>query len=107
MAANIAGRVGGGSTGACSRFSGLFSQYGWDVRTAIAICMAESGGDTNIVSPTDDHGLMQINHGLAIYGSGIYDPATNIRIAFQEKYQKGGWSHWTVYKTGAYLKYLS
>jgi hypothetical protein len=95
-----------GSVGPCSRFRGLFEQYAWDVNTAIAICMAESSGNTTIVSPTDDHGLMQINHGLSIYGTQIYDPAFNIKVAYEQKYSKGGWKHWTVYKTGRYLDFL-
>lgn len=92
--------------GNCESYRPLFEQYGWNVNTAMAIMQAESGCRPTAISPTDDHGLMQINHGVEIYGQGIYDPATNIRIAYTEKYLKGGWRHWSVYNSGAYLKYL-
>lgn len=93
-------------SGNCESYRPIVAQYNWDVSTALAIMRAESGCRPNAVSPTNDHGLMQINKGLAIYGQQIYDPAHNVRVAFENKYLKGGWSHWTVYNTGAYKKYL-
>jgi soluble lytic murein transglycosylase-like protein len=90
----------------CESYRTLFEAYDWNVTTAMAIMQAESGCNPSAVSPTNDHGLMQINQGLQIYGAGIYDPATNIRIAYTEKYQKGGWGHWSVYNSGSYAKYL-
>lgn len=90
----------------CSAYDNLFRQYAWDISVAEAICMAESRGNPNAVSPTDDHGLMQINHGLAIYGTAIYDPAFNIKIAFTAKYASSGWYPWTTFTSGSYLRYL-
>lgn len=92
--------------GNCATYSNLVAQYDWDARIALAIMQAESGCNPNASSPTNDHGLMQINQGLAILGSAIYDPATNIKYAYEHKYLKGGWRHWTVFNTGAYLRYM-
>lgn len=93
-------------SGNCESYRGLVAQYNWNTDIALAIMRAESGCRPNAVSPTNDHGLMQINQGLDIYGSKIYDPAFNVKIAYEQKYAKGGWSHWTVYNTGAYRKYM-
>lgn len=90
----------------CSSYSGLFEQYNWNVATAEAICQAESQGNPNAESPTDDYGLMQINHGYEIYGSAIYNPAFNIKIAYTVKYLSNGWLPWTTYTSGKYLEYL-
>lgn len=92
--------------GGCEQYRNLVAQYNWDARIALAIMQAESGCRANASSPTDDHGLMQINHGDDILGSAVYIPAVNIKYAYEHKYLKGGWTHWTVYNTGAYLRYL-
>lgn len=92
--------------GGCEAYAGLVSSYGWDTSIAMAIMKAESGCNATAVSPTNDHGLFQINQGFALYGQVIYDPAKNVEIAYNQKYLRGGWSHWTVYKTGDYLKFL-
>lgn len=94
-------------SGNCNSYRELVAQYNWDTNVALAIMQAESGCRPDAVSPTNDHGLMQINKGLAIYGQQIYDPAYNVKIAYEKKYLQGGWKHWTVYNTGAYKKYLS
>lgn len=94
------------ATGQCTAYASLFAQYAWDSQTAMAICQAESGGNPNAVSPTDDYGLMQINHGLEIYGDKIYDPAFNISIAYSAKFANSGWRPWSVYNSGAYLRYM-
>lgn len=93
-------------TNSCESYRGLVSQYNWNTETALAIMRAESSCNPSAASHTNDHGLMQINQGLAIYGRAIYDPAFNVKVAYEQKYLKGGWRHWTVYKTGAYLRYL-
>lgn len=97
------------SAGNCEAYRGLVSQYAWDVRVAMAVMQAESGCRPDAVSSTCDRGLMQINcvHSAKVGGNLalLNDPATNIRVAFQV-YSGAGWRAWTVYKTGAYLKYL-
>lgn len=87
-----------------------------------AIVMAESGGSTrahngNANTGDDSYGLAQINmlgamgpERRARYGlssnDALYDPLTNLRIAFQ---MSGGGTHfgdWSTYNTGAYRQYL-
>ena len=78
----------------CEQYRPLVAQYSWPVDIVLAIMYAESGCNPNAISPTDDHGLMQL-HGIR-----IYDPAENIAYAYNEKYLKGGFSHWTVCNVG-------
>lgn len=90
--------------------------YDWDIRTAYAICMAESGGNPtkdNAGLNADgsvDYGLMQINsiHADMVGGNLelLREPATNIKIAYS--LSKGGqdWTPWSVYKNGKYRQYL-
>jgi hypothetical protein len=53
-----------------------------------------------------DYGCFQYNWGYENYGEQIFDPVFNAKVAYENKYLKGGWTHWTVYKTGAYLEWL-
>ena len=59
----------------CSKYISLFERYDWDVTIAMAIMKSESGCNPNIVSPTNDYGLMQLNN------INITDPAKNIEYA--------------------------
>ena len=70
----------------------VFPEYLW--ATASDIISRESSGVATAVSPTNDHGCFQINKGLAIYGTKIYDPVFNAKVAYNQKYLKGGWRHW-------------
>lgn len=65
------------------------------VEYALQIMSCESGGNPSAVSQTNDHGLFQIHNGLANYGSSIYDPEYNIRLAYQSYYAPRGWSPWS------------
>ena len=87
-------------SGNCEDYRPLVKKYNWNADIALAVMSAESVCNPTAASPTNDHGLMQINQGLGIYGQQIYDPAFNVRIAYQEKYLKGGWRHWTVCTRG-------
>src|SRR3990167_4457593 len=78
----------------CEQYRPLVAQYGWSVSVAMAVMKAESGCNPNAISPTNDHGLFQLNR------IPIYEPAANIRYAYYNKYLKGGWSHWTVCNKG-------
>lgn len=62
--------------GSCEDYRGLVSQYSWNADTALLVMSLESGCDPNAVSPTNDHGLFQLN------GQPVYDPAQNIAIAY-------------------------
>lgn len=91
----------------CEAYRPLVAQYKWDVRIAMAIMQAESG--CRAVTPDNsainydgvaDHGLFQL-HGIA-----VTDPAANISIAYNQKYLTQGWQAWSVFNSGAYLKFL-
>lgn len=76
----------GAFASACYQYEHLFAQYDWPLAGAMRTGSEESSCNPNAVSDTNDHGIMQINDGLAIYGERIYDPAFNIQVAYQEKY---------------------
>lgn len=80
------------NVGGCEQYRPLVSQYSWPVEAAMLVMLKESGCRANAVSPTNDHGLFQLN------GQRVYDPAENIRIAYG-KYVGGrvgvnNWSAW-------------
>lgn len=93
----------------CNDYRSLVAQYDWNVSIAMAVMQAESGCNPSAHSPTADRGLMQINqvHAAKVGGNlnALFDPATNVRVAYQV-YQGAGWSAWSVYKNGAYLRYM-
>lgn len=91
----------------CARFASYFEQYDWNVKTAIAICQAESGGNASAVSNANinfdsisDYGLMQL------HGVDILDPAANISYAYYHKYLTQGWAAWSTYTSGRYTQFL-
>jgi hypothetical protein len=72
-----------------------------DVATAFRIVECESRWDPSAVSPTNDHGLFQINAihlqpGGAGYGMDPYNPVENITIA-RRLYDESGWRPWVCY----------
>jgi hypothetical protein len=68
--------------------------------TAAEIAMAESGGNPNAISPTDDFGLWQIN---GSHGSmATLDPLGNARAAVSISNGGSSWGAWTTYTSGAY-----
>ena len=84
---------------------------GGDVAIAVAVAKAESGWDPGETSGNTngsvDHGLWQINtvnSGALALGDWA-DPVTNAKMAVMVCKEQG-WRAWTVYKTGAYLKYM-
>ncbi len=92
-------------------YDALFQKYfGANWKMARAICTAESGLNPNAVSSTNDHGLCQINwpsHRNKVNSlSELYDPEINLRVAAQISGNGIKWTPWTVYRTGAYLKFL-
>ncbi len=67
---------------------------------AAEIAMAESGGNPNAISPTDDFGLWQIN---ASNGSlATLNPYQNARSAVILSDNGANWNPWTTYRIGAY-----
>ena len=99
----------GGSTDAvdgtysCSALENLWESAGGnpaDAFMAAEIAMAESGGNPNAISPTDDYGLWQIN---ASNGSlATLDPYENARSAIILSDDGTNWDAWTTYTSGAY-----
>lgn len=77
---------------------------------AAAVALAESGGNPNAVSKANydgsvDRGLWQIN---SIHGAkSTLDVTGNTRAAIIISSNGTNWNPWTVYKTGAYKKYLN
>jgi hypothetical protein len=72
----------------------------WDCETAVAIAIAESGLNPSAKSPTNDHGVMQLN------GKKIYDVIANIDEAYR-MYERRGFQPWAVYNSGKYKKYIN
>jgi hypothetical protein len=94
------------ATAACTRPSALLGEidatFGPVAGEARAIANCESKMDPNAVSPTDDHGLFQINgvhqgSFTKVTGqpwSAIYDPHHNAQFA-KWLYDRQGWRPWT------------
>jgi len=83
----------------CEQYRQLISQYSWNVTVAMAVMSAESGCRAGVkggpnTNGTYDHGLFQLNQ------IPVYDPAENIRIAYQQKYLTQGWGAWSVCNSG-------
>jgi TolA-binding protein len=74
-----------------------FPQNQWDI--AKAVIRGESGGNPTAVSATNDHGCFQLHNWP------LYNPEENAKGAYS-KFSRYGWSPWTVYTSGKYLKYL-
>lgn len=88
--------------------------------TAIAVALAESGGDNeahNTTGRDNSYGLWQINmygnlgparrtqFGLSTYEE-LFDPLTNARAAFAISGGGTNWRPWSAYTSGAYRKHL-
>lgn len=94
------------SSGGCE----LVRNYtNWNVDVAYAVCMAESGGNTNAANYNDNHGSCIGSFGLmqlaCFWIPNPTDPNANIAKA-NEIWSRSGWSPWGAYTSGKYLKYL-
>jgi len=87
----------------CSALESLWEQAGGSPAHALMaaeIARAESSGNPNAISPTDDFGLWQIN---ASNGSlATLNPYQNARSAIILSNDGSNWGPWTTYHTGAY-----
>ncbi len=90
---------------------------GADLVTAVAIALAESGGNPSAYNPETAAGTPQGqgSYGLwQIYlyahpeyqGVNLFDPATNAGAAYAVYLGAGGFSPWSTYNSGAYQAYL-
>ena len=81
----------------------------WNVDVAYAVCMAESGGNTNAANYNDNHGKCVGSFGLmqlaCFWIPNPTDPNANMAKA-NEIWSRSGWSPWGAYTSGKYLKYL-
>lgn len=94
------------TTGNCD----LVRKYtNWDTNVAYAVCMAESGGNSNAANYNDNHGSCRGSFGLmqlaCFWIPNPTDPEANIAKA-NEIYSRSGWKPWGAYTSGAYTKYL-
>lgn len=82
------------------RPEGKAAQVAW-LDDCIAVAMAESGGDINAISKTNDYGLFQINQRAhsALFGRYEWNvPADNVEMARQVYAAAGNkWSPWAAY----------
>jgi LysM repeat protein len=87
----------------CSGLEQLWEQAGGssaDALMAAEIAMAESGGNPNAISPTDDFGLWQINGSNGSLAT--LNPFQNARSAITLSSNGTNWGPWTTYHSGAY-----
>jgi hypothetical protein len=88
----------------CSQLESLWEREGGnphDAFVAAEIAMAESGGNPDAISPTDDYGLWQIN---ASHGDeASLDPVVNARAAIAISDDGSDWFPWTTYTEGFYI----
>jgi len=75
---------------------------------AVAVALAESGGETTAVSSTGCcHGLWQINVEVHPYTkTQMQDPAQNAAAAFSISKQGTNWNPWSAYTNASYLLHM-
>lgn len=86
----------------CPALEQLWDQAGGnpaDAVTAASVAMAESGGNPNAISPTDDFGLWQINGSNGTLAT--LSPAGSAHSAVVLSHDGTDWSAWTTYTSGA------
>ena len=102
---------------ACSTYYPLIEKYEWDKDTAVQVMMAESGCVKEAVNWADSHKTCSASYSLfqiacmhaETYGytlDDLYKPEVNIEIAYK-LWSEQGWSPWTTYTSGKYLKYAT
>jgi LysM repeat protein len=87
----------------CSGLEQIWEQAGGnpaDAFMAAEIAMAESGGDPNAISPTDDYGLWQINASNGALAT--LNPLQNAKSAVTLSDNGTNWDPWTTYTSGLY-----
>lgn len=115
------GGGGGGDRGVLEDAARKAGFTGDALRTAVAIGMAESGGNPhsfngNVRTGDQSYGLFQINmlgnmgpSRRAQYGlssnDALFDPYQNARVAYAMSGGGKNWGPWSTYKSGAYRRY--
>lgn len=72
---------------------------------ASAVALAESSGNPNAISPTQDYGLWQINR-AAHPTQFTLNPLANARAAVAISSNGTNWTPWVTFNSGAYRKFL-
>lgn len=101
--ASLADNAGHGDF-SCSGLASLWIQAGGNPAyqgIAASIAMAESGGNPNAVSPTDDIGLWQVNR-PSWPSLATFSPVGSARAAVSISANGTNWNPWTTYTSGAY-----
>ena len=82
---------------------------GASIATIVAICMAESGLNTQAVSPTQDYGLVQIHLAAhpGVTMACALDPTCSLGKAYAISGGGSDFTPWATYNNGAYRMYLS
>jgi LysM repeat protein len=87
----------------CSGLEQLWEQAGGSPAKAVMaadIAMAESGGNPNAISPTNDFGLWQINASNGALAT--LNPFQNAKSAIELSSNGTNWGPWTTFTSGAY-----
>jgi LysM repeat protein len=87
----------------CSSLEQLWEQAGGSPAKAVMaadIAMAESGGNPNAISPTNDFGLWQINASNGALAT--LNPLQNAKSAITLSGNGMNWGPWTTFTSGAY-----
>ena len=87
----------------CAGLEQIWEQAGGSASTArmaAEIAKAESGGNPNAISPTDDYGLWQINRSNGSLAT--LNPLGNAHSAVEMSRDGTDWNAWTTYHSGAY-----
>lgn len=101
----------------CANYRHLVEQYDWDVSIAMAVMQAESGCNPGAENWSDSHGSCSGSKGLfqlACFWPGalgysyesLYDPASNVAMAYQIYKRGDSWRPWGAYTNGSYSRYL-
>jgi LysM repeat protein len=90
-------------TYSCAGLEQIWEEAGGSASTAhmaAEIAKAESGGNPNAISPTDDYGLWQINRSNGSLAT--LNPLGNAHSAVEMSHDGSNWNAWTTYHSGAY-----
>jgi hypothetical protein len=98
-----------------SQIAGYASQAGFRgnaLTIAVAVALAESGGNTQAINQSDktDYGLWQINiaaHPQYSPQRLLSDPLYNAQAAYQISSSGSNWNPWTTFTNGAYKNFLN
>lgn len=89
---------------------------GSDLQIAVAVALAESGGNTNAYNPETQANAQYGSYGLwqifidvhpEYTSRDMFDPMENANAAYEIYSRKANFSDWSTYKNKSYLQYLN